>query len=89
MKIRVTTPEERIAAALRWHRFFAIWPVRIGRDLVMFATVERRGSPHPILPTWDWEYRLPPDRSRPPARNPPLPLWYVQARERMPINEDR
>jgi hypothetical protein len=46
--------EERKARLSDWHRFFCIWPRRVGyRDCRWLEWIERKRGEYP----WIWEYR--------------------------------
>lgn len=56
------TKEERISALMKWHAWFAWFPVRIGAgDCRWLERIERKGYGHAEVEIWYWEYRLPGD----------------------------
>ncbi len=54
------SPETRVKRLQQWHKFFAIWPRRVGEhDCRFLETIERRGR---IVELYEggvfvWEYR--------------------------------
>lgn len=60
MKIFSMSREAKIEAKLIWHRFFALFPVRIDHSEIRWMEfVERKGSYSPVRGIgWRWKYRV-------------------------------